>query len=172
MNKRSSSVVIALTMLLLTAATASAQGETFSDPNVDYSFTLPNEQWKQTARPSATSLNVEYVYGDRSQGHLEIRKLVVDKNSLLTDVIQEEEEKLRFLLGYVSGREENFSGRLKGVVFNFEFVRGARQMSGRYYFLRANDTAVYVLRFDGRRESMRSIQNQTDSIARTFELSK
>ena len=57
-----------------------------------------------------------------------------------------------------------------GSVFNFEFVRNGRPMSGRFYFLKANDNTVYVLRFMGYRDRLRSIRNQTDSIGRTFTL--
>ena len=121
-----------------------------------------------TVKPSATSPNVEYVYGDRFDGHLEVRRLAVAKDAILTDVIQDEEQKLQFRPGYVAGKEENFAGRLRGAIFNFEYVAAGRPMSGRFYFLRANDTTVYLLRFSGQKDSLRSIRNQTDSIARTF----
>jgi hypothetical protein len=74
------------------------------------------------------------------------------------------------LQGYVPNKEENFSGALRGNVFNYEFVRSGRNMSGRFYFLRANDTTVYILRFTGERDRLRSIRNQTDAIARTFSI--
>jgi hypothetical protein len=45
-------------------------------------------------------------------------------------------------------------------------------MSGRFYFLKADDKTVYVLRFTGQRDKLRSVRNQTDSIARTFGLKK
>ena len=45
-------------------------------------------------------------------------------------------------------------------------------MSGRFYFLKIDDKTVYVLRFTGERDKLKSIRNQTDSIARTFSLSK
>jgi hypothetical protein len=57
-------------------------------------------------------------------------------------------------------------------VFNFEFVRAGRPMSGRFYFLKAPDGSVYLLRFTGFRDKLRTIRNQTDSIARTFALKK
>lgn len=145
-----------------------AQESTFSDPNVDYTFVLPEPAWKQIVKPSATSPNVEYVHNDRREGHFEIRKLTVEKEAYLTDIIRDEETKLQFLPGYVAGKEENFSGGLRGSVFNYEFVRLGRNMSGRFYFLRSDDTTVYVLRFTGERDRLKSIRNQTDSIARTF----
>lgn len=149
------------------AGTASAQ-DTFSDPSVNYSFSLPDAQWKMTAKPSATNANVEYVYVDRSDGHLEVRKIKVARDAVLTDVIRDEEQRLRFNRGFVAGREENFAGKLRGSVFNFEYVSSGRSMSGRYYFLRADDTTVYMLRFSGEKDSLRSIKHHTDSIARTF----
>ena len=78
--------------------------------------------------------------------------------------------KLQFLPGYVAGKEENFSGALRGGVFNYEFLRIGRNMSGRLYFLKADDTTVYVLRFTGERRQVKSLRNQTDSIARTFSI--
>lgn len=154
--------------VVLTAVSALAQVSSFSDPNVEYTFDLPDAKWKMTVKPSATSPNVEYVYGDRSDGHLGIRKLTVGKNDVMTDTIQDEEQKLQFLGGFVAGKQETFSGKLKGAIFNYEYVSSGRNMSGRFYFLRANDTTVYLLRFTGQKDSLRSLRNQTDSIARTF----
>ena len=144
----------------------------FSDPNVNYSFDIPDERWKLTAKPSATKPNVEYVFIDRNDGHLEVRKLAIGKDAILGDVVREEELKLQFLPGFVAGKEENFTGRLRGTVYNFEFVRAGRPMAGRFYLLRADDTTLYVLRFMGFRDRLRSLRNQTDSIARTFAISK
>ena len=87
----------------------------------------------------------------------------------MADVIKDQEDKLQFRPGYVTGKQENFIGKLSGSVFNFEFVKSGRPMSGRYYFLRAADR-VYILRFEGFQDSLRSIRPQIDSIARTFEV--
>ncbi|MBX3281587.1 MAG: hypothetical protein KF756_03830 [Acidobacteria bacterium] len=166
-----------LSLAMLIAATvafssmAAAQSETFSDPNVDYTFALPEAKWRKTVTPSATNPNVEYVYGDRVFGRLEVRKLDVPQSRLLADVVRDEDQKLQFLMGYAPGKQENFSGKLRGAVYNFEFVKGGRPMVGRFYFLRDGDS-VYVLRFEGRKDSLNSIQNQTDSIARTFSTGK
>ena len=161
----------ALTIVLgLAAVSAFAQTDTFTDPNVEYTFKLPDAAWKMTVKPSAMSPNVEYVYNDRKDGHLDIRKISVKPGELLSDTIREEEVKLQFLPGYVAGKEENFQGAMNGRVFNFEYVRSGREMSGRYYFLKADDKTVYVLRFSGYRDKLRSIRNYVDSIARTFKL--
>jgi hypothetical protein len=157
---------------LFLAFSVFAQTDTFSDANVEYTFDLPNATWKMTAKPSTTSPNVEYTYGDRSAGYLEVRKLSVKADDLMSDVIAGEEEKLKFLQGYVAGKEENFAGNLKGRAFNFEYIRSGRNMSGRFYFLKASPTTVYVLRFTAQKEKLMTIRNQTDSIARTFEIKK
>ena len=166
------SVLFSVVAGLFFAGSTLAQSETFKDANVQYTFDLPEAVWKQTVKPSNISPNVEYVFGERSDGHLEVRKLSVKADAMLSDIIANEEQKLQFLPGYVAGKEENFKGSLEGRVFNYEFVRSGRSMSGRFYFLKADDKTVYVLRFTGLRDKLRSIRNQTDSIARTFELVK
>ena len=172
MNSNRLPVLFSISAILLLAVSVFAQTETFNDANVEYTFDLPEANWKMTVKPSATSPNVEYVYGDRQNGYLEIRKLTVKPESTVSGLISDEEQKLQFLNGYVAGKQEDFKGSLGGKVFNYEFVRSARNMSGRFYFLKADDKTVYVLRFIGQRDSLRSIRNQTDSIARTFDLKK
>jgi hypothetical protein len=157
---------------LLLAVSAFAQTETFSDTNVEYTFDLPETVWKMTAKPSQTSPNVEYVYGDRQSGHLEIRRTAFKPDATLSDLITDEEQKLQFLPGFIAGKQEDFKGAFGGKVFNYEFVRSGRNMSGRFYFLKTDDKTIYILRFTGQRDKLRSIRNQTDSIARTFDLKK
>lgn len=168
MKRKTLMLIFASIAAFLAAVPAMAQLDTFSDPIVDYSFQLPEPKWKMTVKPSVTSPNVEYVYGDRFDGHLEVRKLTVAKDSILSDIVESEEQKLQVRPGFVAGKEENFAGKLRGTVFNFEYVAAGRSMSGRFYFLKANETTIYLLRFSGQKDSIRSIRNQTDSIARTF----
>jgi len=147
---------------------AYGQDQAFSDPLADYTFLLPDEKWKITVKPSATDAGVEYVFGDRRNGHLEVRKQSMARDGLLTDLVRDEEQKLMFRLGFVAGKEENFAGKLKGTIYNFEYVAAGRTMAGRFYFLRSGNASVYLLRFTGLKDSMRSLRGQTDSIARTF----
>lgn len=172
MKNRKPSFLFAVAACLLFAVSTFAQSETFKDANAEYVFDLPTQNWKMTVKPSPTSPNVEYVFGERQSGHFEIRKLTVKAAAPLSDIVRAEEQKLQFLPGYVAGKEENFDGTLDGKIFNYEYVRAGRKMSGRFYFLRVSDTTVYVIRFTGVGEKLRSIRNQTDSIARTFDLKK
>ena len=172
MKELRSAILLSVVFGLVAAVSTFAQGESFSDPNVNYSFEIPDAKWKMTVKPSATSPNVEYVNVERNDGHLEVRKINAKPGDLISDVIKTEEQKLQFLPGYVAGKEENFGGFLKGNAFNFEFIRSGRPMSGRFYFLKADATTIYVLRFTGYRDKLRSIRNQTDTIARTFSVKK
>ncbi|MDQ3748805.1 MAG: hypothetical protein M3367_07315 [Acidobacteriota bacterium] len=165
-------LLLSVAACLLFAVSAFAQTDTFSDADVEYLFDLPEAVWKQTIKPSTTSPNVEYVYGDRNSGHLEVRKIAIKPGELMADTISGEEQRLQFLPGYVAGKTENFDGALDGKIFNYEFIRSGRNMSGRFYFLKADDNTVYVLRFTGMSGKLRSLRNQTDSIARTFNLKK
>ena len=171
MKNTRSTFLFSIVLGLIFGATAFGQVGLFSDANVEYTFDIPDERWKMTVKPSAARPNVEYVFIDRNDGHFEVRKLTVAKDALLADVMRDEELKLQFLPGYVAGREENFSGRMRGAILNYEFIRAGRPMSGRFYFLKANENTIYVLRFTGFRDRLRSIRNQTDSIARTFMIS-
>ncbi len=156
-------------VLLLTTITVFAQKD-FENANVDYTFEIPNDTWKITVEPSEFSPNVELVYEYKKDGHLEIRKMKVEPNTLFGEIIREEEPALQFLPGYVAQKEENFRGAYTGRVFNYEYVRSGRPMSGRFYYLKIDDSTIYVLRFTGMKEKLRSIRNETDSIARTFKI--
>ncbi|HEY2847020.1 MAG TPA: hypothetical protein VGI80_04330 [Pyrinomonadaceae bacterium] len=170
MKNKKSEILFVLAIVALSACGASAQGSAFTDPSVEYTFTVPEDKWTMVVKPSATNPNVEYVYGDRRDGYLTIRKLTVGKDAVMSDVIQDEAQNVQFRPGYVANKDEIFAGKLKGTVFNFEYVAASRPAAGRYYFLRANPTTVYVLRFTGAKDSMRSLRAQTDMIARTFSL--
>ena len=162
------SLLLSLFAILVCALPAFAQGETFSDENVDYTFKIPEDGWKMTSKPSSLSPNVEYVYQHKSKGHLEVRKISVKDGETLDDVIRNEETKLQFKRGFVAGKEEIFRGALLGKVFNFEFLWSGKAMSGRYYFLQADKNTIYVLRFEALRDDLRTIRNQMDIMARTL----
>ncbi len=162
----------ALAALLLSSIYASAQTETFTDANVDYTFELPSATWRLIERPDADHASAGFIYGDRLDGYLQIRKEVVDAGTKPDDLARREsEQKLRFLPGYVEGKSiEQFSGRLSGVVFNYEYTSAGKPMTGRIYYLQADNRTIYVMRFTGLRDRLGRIRNQTDIIARSFRL--
>ena len=157
-------------LLMLCAAAAFGQTIVFIDSSVEYTFEIPDLKWKMVSTPSAGG-SPEFVYEYRNEGHFDIRKLNSPRNTPWADVIKDQENKLQFLQSYVAGKQENFNGKLSGSIFNYEFVKSGKAMSGRIYLLRSDET-VYLLRFTGYQDSLRSIRPQTDSIARTFEIKK
>ncbi|MGI9036215.1 MAG: hypothetical protein ACR2GD_09280 [Pyrinomonadaceae bacterium] len=166
------SFVLSIGLCLIFALSAAAQTSTFNDKNVEYTFDLPDAIWKMNLKPSAANPTVEYIYGYRSNAYLQIRKVSVKPDEPLSDAVKEMDEKLQFKPGYVAGAEENFAGNYRGKVANYEYIQSGRNMSGRIYFLRADDKTVYVLHFTGLRDQLRPLRNQIDSIARTFKVNK
>jgi hypothetical protein len=171
MRYRSITIACALLALVLSYSSAHAQTETFSDANVDYTFELPSPTWRLIEKPDADHALAGFIYGDRMDGYLQIRKEVVDAGVAPQNLSKREsEQKLRFLPGFVEGKEEQFNGRMNGVVFNYEYTSAGKPMTGRIYYLQADNRTVYVLRFTGHRDRIGRIRNQTDIIARSFRL--
>lgn len=160
-----------LALVLSSSITTLAQTETFTDANVDYTFELPSAAWRLIEKPDAERTSAGFIYGDRMDGYLQIRKEVVDAGVTPQDFSRREsQQRLRFLPGFVEGKEEQFAGRMNGVAFNYEFTSAGKPMSGRIYYLQADNRTIYVLRFTGLRDRLIRIRNQTDLMARSFRL--
>ncbi len=71
MNRRSL-LLLPFAVLIAGLISVPAQNAEFADPNVEYGFDIPDAKWKMTVKPSATMPNVEYVFVDRNDGHLEV----------------------------------------------------------------------------------------------------
>jgi hypothetical protein len=168
MKSYTRSLLFAAFSLLLFAGMAGAQNNrtSFTDANLEFTFEIPDERWKVVSRSP-----VSLVFTTANEGDLEIRKLTAPAATPLADLMRKEEDKLQILRGFVAGKDENFSGALRGAVYNYEFLRSGRNMAGRFYYLRSGDT-VYVLRFTAYADKLRSLRTQTDLIARTFQIKK
>lgn len=161
-------LVFALVFAGLMAPVALAQ-QLYTHERVDYTFELPSATWKAILEPDAAHEHPEFVFGDRLDGFLQIRKEIVDAGTTPSEVARRDQDlKLRFLPGFIEGKEEKFNGRLDGVTISYEFVRTGKPMLGRTYYLQADNRTIYALRFTGLRDKLNRIRNQTDLIARTF----
>jgi hypothetical protein len=137
----------------------------------DYSLELPSEKWRVVQEPDSLHEHAEFIYGDRMDGYLRIRKEVVEAGTTASDLLQRDrDQKLHFQTGYIEGKEDSFKGRLNGVTFGYEFTSGGKAMAGRLYYLQADNRTIYALRFTALRDKLTLIRNQTDSIARSFKL--
>lgn len=149
---------------------ATAQ-QIYTNDQAGYSLELPSATWKVISEPDAAHEHAEFVNGDRLDGYLQIRKEVVEADTTPTVLAHRDlDQKLRFLPGFVEGKEETFKGRLSGVTVSYEFVKTGKPMMGRIYYLQADNRTIFALRFTGARDKLARIRNQTDLIARSFQL--
>ena len=143
----------------------------YTHDKVEYTFELPSPTWKTILEPDAAHEHPELVYGDRLDGYLTVRKEVVDAGTTPSQLAQRDlDQKLRFLPGFLEGKQETFNGRLDGVTVSYEFTRTGKVMLGRTYYLQSDNRTIYALRFTGLKDKLSRIRNQTDQIARTFKL--
>jgi hypothetical protein len=167
MNKKP---LLAALFALFCVSLAAAQ-VTYTNDNIDYTVELPSQSWRLITAPDEDHAHAEFIYGDRLQGYLRIRKESIEAGMTASDVARRDlDQKLRFIPGFVEGREEKFSGRLNGVTTSYEYTQTGKPMMGRTYYLFADNRTVYALRFTGLRDQLAKIRNQTDLIARSFKL--
>jgi hypothetical protein len=159
-----------LLVLLSVMASVVAQ-QVYNNQRVEFTFELPSQTWRSISEAEAAHEHVEFVYGDRLDGYLQIRKELVEAGTTPGAVARREADlKLRYLPGFVEGKIEPFSGRLDGQTMSYEFVKAGKPMLGRVYYLQADNRTIYALRFTGLKDKLGRIRNQTDLIARTFKL--
>lgn len=162
--------VLSLTLVAASHSIAFSQ-EVYTNDKIDYSLELPSRTWRAISEPDAAHEHAEFVNGDRLEGYLQIRKEVIDAGVTPSELARRDrDQRLRFLPGFIDGKEERFAGRLNGVTMSYEFIRTGKPMLGRIYYLQADDRTIYALRFSGLRDKITRIRNQTDLIARSFRL--
>jgi hypothetical protein len=159
-----------LIALLSSATLVLAQGSRVSDQG-EYTIELPSDLWRSISDSDSVRERAEFVYGDRMDGFLQIRKEIIDAGTTASDIARrDQDQKLRYIPGFVAGRQEPFSGRINGVTASYEFTKAGKPMMGRIYYLQADNRTIYALRFTGLRDKLTLIRNQTDAIARSFKL--
>jgi hypothetical protein len=150
---------------------AAFQEYSYTSPKADFTIDLPSGTWRKTGEPDEVHQHTEFVYGDRNDGYLRIRKEVLSEGTAIRDfALRDQDERTRFLPGFVNGKDEPFNGRLDGVTLSYEFTQAGKPMAGRSYYLKSDPHTVYVLRFTGLRQKLLAIRNQTDSIARSLKV--
>lgn len=157
--------------LIAMMASASVAQQAYSHARVDYTFDLPSPTWRSILEPDAAHENPEFVFGDRLDGYLTIRKEIVDAGTTAAQLAERDmDQKLRFLPGFVEGKQDPFNGRLDGVTITYEYTKTGKVMLGRTYYLQVDNRTIYALRFTGLKDKLSRIRNQTDLIARSFKL--
>ena len=154
------------------ATVPTSQEQTYSSAKVDYVISLPSPVWRLVGEPDEIHQHTEFIYGDRNDGFLRIRKETLPDGTTVGEFAHQDlDQKERFLPGYIGGgKEDKFQGRLSGVNISFEYTQAGKPMAGRTYYLQADSHTIYALRFTGMRDKLARIRNQTDLIARSFRL--
>lgn len=165
------SFLICLCLLLLVASYASGQNEKeFKDPEGKYELSLPNN-WQAVSYQDAAGKNrFDIIYRDRAYGLLKITQEKIAENSEVKSMINQEiDQNLRFRPGYVYNNIERFIGQYaRGEMFEFDFIQAGQKKKARYYYLKTDNATVWVLRFNGNRDVLSTLRNETDAIARSF----
>ncbi len=168
---RKSMLLFAVIVMVAAAASLQAQGQLYTTDDLEYSLELPSPTWRAISGRDAVHQHPEFLNGDKLSGYLRVRKEAIEANATMSDLARRDlEQKLRYLPGFVEGKEEKFNGRLDGVTASYEFTQTGKPMMGRIYFLQSDARTAYVLYFTGLRDSIARIRNQTDAIARSFKL--
>ena len=163
--------VAGVLLVLFGLMTVAIAQQVYTSDQLEYTFELPSATWHTISEPDPAHAHIEFVYGDRLDGHLQVRKEVVEAGMTPSELAQRDQDsKLRFLPGFVEGKVEPFNGRLDGVTMSYEFVKAGKPMLGRIYYLQADNRTIYTLRFSGLRDKLGRIRNQTDMMARSFKL--
>jgi hypothetical protein len=99
-------LAFALILIGLTAPVALAQ-QLYTHEKLDYSFELPSPTWKSIADPDTAREHPEFVYGDRLDGYLTIRKEIVEPGTTPGQLATRDQDlKLRYLPGFVEGKQD------------------------------------------------------------------
>ena len=121
-------------------------------------------------KDGATIQRVEYIYGDRQDAVLKVKRERLSPGESLDQAVEDDANRsLRFQPGFLRGRTERVGGgTLDGIMIEYDYTRGGKPMLGRYYYLMGEGGTVWVLQFTGDRTILKQIRNLTDRMARSF----
>lgn len=167
-------ILLCLSLLIVAALTASAQTQPFSREGVEFEMEFPSASWRAVTRVDVHD-HVELINGtDTRNGYLRLRKKLVAPGTNAAALFAEDEKwDLSRLTGYVvcsGGKGTEFSGRLKGTWYSYEFVKDGRNMDGRLYYLQVDNRTFYVLHFTVASETLARLVPEMDFIARSFRM--
>src|SRR5436305_827305 len=95
------------------ATLVNGQEQNYSNAKLNYTVQLPSQTWRLISEPDEIHQHAEFVYGDRNEGYLRIRKEILDEGLTIAEFARrDQEQRTHFLPGYVDGKDESFSGRL------------------------------------------------------------
>src|SRR5713226_8634892 len=87
---------------------AGAQDHSYTGNKVNYVVEFPSATWHLIGEPDDIHQHAEFVYGDRNDGYLRIRKETLDEGVTIAEFAQRDQS-ARFLPGYVDGKDDPFA---------------------------------------------------------------
>lgn len=160
-------------LLLANSLAFPVQTRRFTRDDIEYVLEFPSPAWQVFSRVDVHT-HLEFVNGnDASNGYLRLKKIVVWQPTTTSELFRQDEKWAQPLPGYVVCSEcdgISFKGQLSGQFYSYEFVSGGKTMYGRIYYLEVDKRTFYSLRFTVARDKLQLIQEQMDSIARSFRL--
>jgi hypothetical protein len=155
-------------------AVAFAQTEVFEDPDGKYSMNLPNG-WLGVVNTDGLGRNdVNIVYKNRENGALKIRVGEIAPGAAPMDfAAKDEQDRVRFAPAYDKLSMEKFllGGSRIGALLSYDYKNAAGQpFTGRVYYVPMDEKTIYILQFTGRRNTLGTLRNHTDQIARSIKL--
>lgn len=156
---------------ILFPSTSMSQTRTYTDENLNYVLVFPSAQWRTINMPGITNDSTQFRYDKDGAVHLRIRRELVGADVTVEDLIQRQQTLHRSSLpGYVKEKVEPVAGRLSGAKYAYEYIKGGEPTARVIYYLEANNRVVYRLEFAGSPDLLRTLSEETDSIARSLRL--
>ncbi len=98
---RRTTALFSVMLLVIGFSTAWSQ-QPYTNDKVEYTLELPSSAWRVISEADAAHEHTEFVYGDRLEGYLQIRKEVVDAGTTASELSRrDQDQKFAFLPGFV-----------------------------------------------------------------------
>ena len=167
MTAKISSIFLTLFLTLGFFSVASAKTRTYEHEKGDYVLELPSSSWRVVKLNGIADSRTQFVNGERSGVLLRIRRVYPAASP--SDLVHRQQSwDSLFLSGYIIVKDQPFEGRLSGIKYSYEYVKGGIPMAGLVYYLQADDGFIYRLQFNGPQKRMWELREQMDFIAASF----
>src|ERR1043166_2742164 len=147
--------VRAIALLFLTLIGGAASGAPRGDDRTnDFELTALPEGWQQIDESADPKVKkIAYIYHDRSEVLLKVNRVnVTAKESAEFVADRDLNGSLRYFPEYAFLKKEAFGGgNCEGVLAEYNLKKGGRPAVGRSYYLKCDETSVWVLQFIGQR---------------------
>src|SRR3982750_698500 len=96
-------ILLTIASVFIAASAVALAQETYT--GADYSLELPSERWRVVQEPDSLHEHAEFIYGDRMDGYLRVRKEVVEAGTTPSNLLQrDQDQKRHFQPGDTEGK--------------------------------------------------------------------